>query len=180
MRKKEITLAIDGTPVTVAEGTTIMEAARSLGIHIPRLCYHRDLSLMGSCRVCIVEVKDMGFYMTSCSVQCWEGMEVQTSSPEIRQARRDIVELLIDNHPMDCQTCERDGNCELQNLAYAMGIRERLFEGRRKRHAIEDSSHSVVRDSEKCVLCGRCVRVCAEIQGVYNLSQHGRGFNTVV
>ncbi|MEN6558290.1 MAG: [FeFe] hydrogenase, group A, partial [Thermoguttaceae bacterium] len=97
-----------------------------------------------------------------------------------RQARRDIVELLLDNHPKDCQTCDRDGDCELQNLAYSMGVRARHFEGKRKRFPIELSSHSVVRDSEKCVLCGRCVRVCAEIQGVNNLSQHGRGFHTVV
>jgi iron-only hydrogenase group A len=180
MRKKKISLTIDASPVTVDEGTTIMEACEQLGIYIPRLCYHADLSLMGSCRVCVVEVKDMGLYMASCSQKVWEGMEVQTNSPEIRQARRDIVELLLDNHPKDCQTCERDGNCELQNLAYSLGVRERLFEGRRKRHPIEASSGSVIRDSEKCVLCGRCVRVCAEIQGVYNLSQHGRGFNTVV
>jgi iron-only hydrogenase group A len=180
MQKKQISLTIDGTPIAVDEGTTIMEACDQLGIHIPRLCYHPDLSLMGSCRVCIVEVKDMGFYMTSCSQKVWEGMEVQTNSPDIRQARRDIVELLLDNHPRDCQTCERDGDCELQNLAYSFGVRERLFEGRRKRAAIEDSSLSVVRDSEKCVLCGRCVRVCSEIQGVTNLSQHGRGFNTIV
>jgi NADP-reducing hydrogenase subunit HndD len=157
-----------------------MEAAEQLGIRIPRLCYHPDLSLAGSCRVCIVDVKDMGFYMAACSSQVWEGMEVQTNSPEIRKARRDIVELLIDNHNMDCQVCERDGHCELQNLAYAMGVRARHFEGRRKRFPIEMSSQSVVRDSEKCVLCGRCVRVCAEIQGVCNLSQHGRGFTTVV
>ena len=157
-----------------------MEAAEQLGIRIPRLCYHPDLSLAGSCRVCIVDVKGMGYYLAACSSQVWEGMEVQTNSPEIRQARRDIVELLLDNHNMDCQTCERDGHCELQNLAYSMGVRARHFEGRRKRFPIEMSSHSVVRDSEKCVLCGRCVRVCAEIQGVYNLSQHGRGFDTVV
>jgi iron-only hydrogenase group A len=180
MRKKRISLTIDGAAVTVDEGTTIMEACGQLGIRIPRLCYHPDLSLMGSCRVCVVEVRDMGIYMASCSQKVWEGMDVQTNSPDIRQARRDIVELILDNHPQDCQTCERDGNCELQNLAYSMGVRARHFAGRRKRFPLELSSHSVVRDSEKCVLCGRCVRVCEEIQGVTNLSQHGRGFNTIV
>lgn len=180
MNQKMIRLTIDDTAIQVPEGTTIMEAAETLGIHIPRLCYHPDLSLMGSCRVCIVDVKEMGHYMTSCSVAVWEGMEVRTNSPEIRQARRDIVELLLDNHPKDCQTCERDGNCELQNLAYAMGVRERLFEGRRKHLDIEESGRSVIRDPNKCVLCGRCVRVCAEIQGVCNLSQQYRGFSTVV
>ena len=180
MKKKQINLTIDDTPVTVPEGTTIMEAADGLGIHIPRLCYHPDLSLAGSCRVCIVDVEGMGYFMTSCSVEVWEDMVVQTNSPEIRQARRDIVELILDNHPKDCQTCDRDGNCELQNLAYSMGVRERLFEGVRKEFPVEDSSVSVVRNPNKCILCGRCVRVCAEIQGVTNLSQHGRGFTTVV
>ncbi len=179
-KNKKISLTIDETPLQVDAGTTIMHAAEQLGIRIPRLCYHPDLSLAGSCRVCIVDVKGMGYYMAACSSEVWEGMEIETNSPEIRQARRDIVELLIDNHPMDCQTCERDGRCELQNLAYSLGVRARHFEGTRKRFSIELASHSVVRDSEKCVLCGRCVRVCAEIQGVYNLSQHGRGFHTVV
>jgi len=178
--EKTITLTIDEQKVQVPAGTTIMQAAETLGIYIPRLCYHPDLSLMGSCRVCVVDVKEMGYYMAACSVKVWEGMDVRTNSPEIRQARRDIVELLLDNHPKDCQTCERDGNCELQNLAYAMGVRERLFEGKRKHIPLEDSGRSVIRDANKCVLCGRCVRVCAEIQGIHNLSQHYRGFNTVV
>ena len=107
-----------------------MEAAEQLGIHIPRLCYHPDLSLAGSCRVCVVDVKGMGYYMPSCSVKVWEGMEVQTNSPEIRQARRDIVELLLDNHNWDCQTCERDGHCELQNLAYRHGRAPAALRGR--------------------------------------------------
>lgn len=180
MATKTISLTIDEKPISVDEGTTIMNAAELLGITIPRLCYHPDLSLAGSCRVCIVEVEGMGFFMASCSVAVWEGMVVRTNSPEIRQARRDIVELLLDNHSKDCQTCDRDGNCELQNLAYSMGVRRRLFEGERKQFAVDDSSHSVVRNPEKCVLCGRCVRVCSEIQGVNNLSQHGRGFHTIV
>lgn len=177
---KQINLTIDSTPVTADEGTTIMQAADAMGIHIPRLCYHPDLSMSGSCRVCIVDVKGMGFFMASCNAQVSEGMEVETNSPEIRQARRDIVELLLDNHPKDCQTCDRDGNCELQNLAYSLGVRTRLFEGARKEFPVEDSSHSVVRTPEKCILCGRCVRVCAEIQGVNNLSRYGRGFTTQV
>jgi len=178
--KKTVSLIIDDKPVRVPEGTTIMEAAEQIGISIPRLCYHPNLSIAGACRVCIVEVEGLDYYLASCHKPVWEGMRVRTNSPEIRQARRDIVELLLDNHPQDCQICERDGNCELQNLAYALGVRERLFAGERKRPPCDYSSHSVIRNPEKCVLCGRCVRVCAEIQGVYNLSQHGRGFHTVV
>ncbi len=180
MSSETITITLDGQSVEVPAGISIMDAAERFGIRIPRLCYHPDLSLAGSCRVCIVEVEGMAHYMASCSVQCWEGMKVRTNSPDIREARRDIVELLLDNHNMDCQACERDGHCELQNLAYSMGVRERLFEGRRKQLEGDSSSVSVIRDPSRCILCGRCVRVCAEIQGVHNLHRHGRGFETVV
>lgn len=177
---KKVKIKIDDKELLVDENTTIMKAAEMIGINIPRLCYHPDLSEEGSCRVCIVQVKGYEYFMTSCSHKAEDGMEVLTNSVDIRQARRDIIELILDNHPKDCQTCERDSNCELQNLAYTLGVRERLFEGKRKQHKIENSSASVVRNAEKCILCKRCVRVCAEVQGVCNLEQHFRGFNTVV
>ncbi len=178
--KEIINITLDGQEVEVAKGQTIMQAAERFGIHIPRLCYHPELSLAGACRVCIVEVEGMPSHMASCSVEVWDGMKVLTHSQEIHQARRDIVELLLDNHNKDCQTCHRDGNCELQNLAYSLGIRERLFEGERKDFAPDNTSHSVVRDPSRCILCGRCTRVCSEIQGVSNLGRMGRGFNTLV
>ena len=177
---KNINLIIDDTAITVPEGTTIMQAADTIGVHIPRLCYLPNLSLEGACRICIVEVEGSKNYLASCATKVTEGMKVKTNSPQIRQARRDLVELILDNHPMECQTCERDGQCELQNLAYTLGVRERLFAGKRKQYEIDDSGYSVVRNSEKCILCRRCIRVCSEIQGVYNLNQMYRGFNTIV
>jgi len=180
MTDKMINLIIDDEKIQVPAGTTVLKACEKLGIDIPRLCYHPHLSLEGSCRVCVVQVKGFNYFMTACSQQVWEGMEIQTNSPQIRQARRDIIELLLDNHPKDCQTCDRDGRCELQRQAYRLGVRERLFEGARKQVCIDDASRSVIRNPEKCILCTRCVRVCKEVQGVENLSQHGRGFQTVV
>ncbi|MGC8833926.1 MAG: [Fe-Fe] hydrogenase large subunit C-terminal domain-containing protein, partial [Armatimonadota bacterium] len=175
-----VTLTIDGRSVTVPAGTTIMQAADQIGIHIPRLCYHPQLSIEGACRVCVVEVEGQRNLVASCAFPAAEGMVVRTATPEIRQIRRDIVELILDNHPMDCQTCERDGNCELQRLAYAVGVRERLYEGERKSYKPDTSSPSLIRDPEKCILCHRCVRLCREIQHVGVLGYYGRGFNTVV
>jgi NADP-reducing hydrogenase subunit HndD len=175
-----VSITIDNLNLSVESGTTIAEAASRVGVTIPTLCYHPKLSIPGACRVCIVDVKDRGHYMAACSVHVWDGMVVETNSPEIRQARRDIVELLLDNHTQDCQTCERSGNCELQNLANSLGIRERLFEGARKDLPEDHSGVSVARNPNKCILCGRCIRVCSETQAINNLSQHGRGFTTVV
>lgn len=174
-----ITVTIDGQAISISQGITVLEAAERIGIKIPTLCYHPDLSIEGACRVCIVEVEGMRNFLPACSTKVWDGMNVKTASPEIRKARRDLVELILDNHPRECQTCERDGSCELQSLAYSLGVRERLFEGKRKTHKIESSSPAVIRDAEKCILCRRCVRVCSEVQGVHNLSQLWRGFNTV-
>lgn len=175
-----INLTIDGEPVTVSRGTTIMQAAEHVGVRIPRLCYHPSLSIEGACRVCVAEVEGMKNLVTSCAYPAEEGMVVRTITPEIREIRRDIVELLIDNHPTDCQTCERDGNCELQDLAYATGVRDRYFDGERKRYEVDTSSPSVIRVPEKCVLCHRCVRICGEVQGVHCLGYGHRGYRTVV
>jgi NADP-reducing hydrogenase subunit HndD len=180
MNPEKIKLTIDGISTEVAEGVTIMQAADQLGIEIPRLCFHPQLSIQGACRICIVEVDGQRNPVASCAFPVANGMNVRTSSPLLRRLRRDIVELLLDNHPQDCQTCERDGHCELQNLAYSLGVRERLFAGERKRFPRDESSPAVIRDPEKCILCGRCVRVCQEVQGVTNLSQQTRGFHNVV
>ena len=175
-----VTIYINNKPYEVKKGQTIMQAADSVGFHIPRLCYHPKLSIEGACRVCIVEVEGMRNYVASCAYPVSADMKIHTNTKEIRQARRDIVELILDNHPQDCHTCDRDGNCELQRLAYAMGIKKRHFEGERKHYEKDLSSTSVVRDPDKCILCGRCVRVCSEVQKVNALRQAHRGFKTVV
>ncbi|TAM38846.1 2Fe-2S iron-sulfur cluster binding domain-containing protein [bacterium] len=175
-----ITIHINDKAYQVENDQTIMQAADKLGFHIPRLCYHPKLSIEGACRVCIVEVVGMRNYVASCAYPVSEGMKIYTNSEEIRRARRDIVELILDNHPEDCHTCERDGNCELQRLAFAMGIRKRHFEGEKKHYEKDLSSTSVIRDPNKCILCGRCVRICSEIQKVNALGYAHRGFKTVV
>lgn len=177
---KYINAVIDGIEVTVPAGMTIMQAGDKIGVHIPRLCYHPFLSTAGACRICIVEVDGRPNFLPACASEVLEGMVIKTNSPAIRKARRDIVELMLDDHPKECQTCERDGNCELQNLAYSLGVRERLFEGERKHFPKDTSDFSVERDPEKCILCQRCVRVCDEIQGVSNLSPLFRGVNSVI
>lgn len=175
-----INLTIDNQQIAVPADYTIMQAAERIGIRIPRLCFHPQLSIDGACRICVVEVDGMRKLVTSCSFPVAEGMVVRTTTPEIRQIRRDICELLLDNHPEDCQCCERDGNCELQRLAYNLGVRERLFSGEKKHFDDDYSSEAVIRNPDKCVLCHRCVRICAEVQGVTALGVAHRGFRSNV
>ena len=176
----KITIYINNKEYKVEPDQTIMQAADTLGFHIPRLCYHPKLSIEGACRVCIVEVEGSRNYVASCAFPVSDGMKIHTNSKGVRKARRDIIELILDNHPLDCHTCERDGNCELQRLAASVGIRARHFEGEKKHYEKDLSSVSVIRDPDKCILCGRCVRMCSEIQEVHNLTQAHRGFSTVV
>ena len=179
-KTKKISLFIDNIPVTVPEGTTIMAAADTLGIRIPRLCYHPSLSIEGACRICVVEIEGRNNLVAACAYPVEEGIRVKSISPKLRRIRRDIVELILDNHPMDCQTCERDGNCELQRAAYSLGVRYRHFIGERKKYNKDLSSASVIRDPNKCILCERCVRVCEEVQGVTAIGNAHRGFKSVV
>lgn len=177
-----ITLTIDSRSVQVPEGTTILEAARKVGVAIPTLCTMPEINhAPGACRVCIVEVDRSRALVASCVYPVANGMKVRTNSARVIKERRDIVEFLLSDHPRDCNICLKNGNCELQALAQRIGVRDiRIpwtdFTG----NQVDDSSPALVRDSSKCINCLRCVAVCAEIQGVSLLTPEGRGFNSKV
>ncbi|MGI6357364.1 MAG: NADH-dependent [FeFe] hydrogenase, group A6 [Bacillota bacterium] len=177
---KLVSLTIDGVRVEVEPGTTILEAAQKIGIHIPTLCYHPELRLEGACRICVVEVEGMRNLAASCVYPVSEGMVVKTNSDLVRRARKNVVELLIANHPQDCLTCGRHGECELQDLSRQLGIRQVRFHGEKRDFPLDDSSYSVVRDPNKCVLCGRCVRICQETQAVSAIGMAERGSRSIV
>ena len=177
---KFINLKINDIPVSVKPGTKIINAAESIGVHIPRLCYHPNLPINGSCRICIVEQKGSEFFIPSCSTDAVEGMILYTNSKSVREARRDIMELILDNHDNDCQKCWKNTNCQLQKTALLCDIKERIFTIEKKEEKIDDSGISITFDKNKCILCGRCISTCNEIQGVYNLDQQKRGFKTIV
>ncbi|NLK09073.1 MAG: 2Fe-2S iron-sulfur cluster binding domain-containing protein [Firmicutes bacterium] len=173
-----VTLTIDGQKVTVPANSTVLEAAEAAGIHIPTLCYLKDVSQTGSCRVCVVEIG--GRLQAACVFPVHEGMVVETTTPLVRESRRVTVELLLSNHPQDCLTCLRNQNCELQRLTHELNIRDVRFQGVRTHVPKDDSSASIVRDPDKCILCRRCINVCSDIQGVDVLAARERGFETVV
>ena len=184
-----IKLTIDKKPVEVPEGTTILKAARQAGIHIPTLCYF-ELEGMnfenkpGGCRVCVVEVRDSNGRLRrnlppACATECLEGMEVMTHSQRVINARRTVVELILSDHPTDCLTCAKSGQCELQTLAQNLGIREIPYKGEQSTYRV-DMSPSIIRDVDKCIMCRRCENVCNNIQSVGALSAVNRGFQAVV
>lgn len=175
-----VNVTIDGIGTQVPKGITVLEAAKKLNIHIPTLCFLKGINEVGCCRMCVVEVKGARTLQASCILQVQEGMEVWTASKKVREARTTILELILARHDRECLTCSRNLNCELQKLAEEMGISEIKYQNNIKKHTIDQASPAVIRDQNKCILCGRCVNVCKSVQGIGVIDFVGRGVKTVV
>ncbi|MFH0760545.1 MAG: NADH-dependent [FeFe] hydrogenase, group A6 [Bacteroidota bacterium] len=177
MNKYLVNLTINDIPVSVPEGTTILEAARKLDFRIPTLCYHQDLCVAGNCRVCVVEQVGGRTLVSACAMPVSEGMQIYTNSALVRTARKTIIELLLSEHNADCTKCYKNGNCELQNLAHEYRVGEHVFIDlfSKKKRGIDDLSPSIIKDDSKCIRCQRCVRTCAELQGVSALGVAYKG-----
>ena len=174
-----VNITINGKPASVAEETTILEAAEALHIRIPSLCHLNTLEPCGVCRVCVVEVEGARNLQASCITKVREGMQVRTNTPRVRAARRNIYELMLSNHPKDCLNCSRSSHCELQELGDLLGVSESRFEGEQTAARV-DASPSVTRDPSKCILCRRCVTVCGQVQKVGAIALQNRGFDTQI
>lgn len=174
---KKINLTIDGINVSVDEGMTILEAARTLNIHIPTLCYHEDLCVAGNCRVCVVEQEKVKNLPASCAMPVAEGMVIHTNSMKVRMARKHIVELLLSEHNADCTKCYKNGNCELQGLASQMLTGDHMFLDLvpDKKYTIDMFNSAIVKDDSRCIRCQRCVRTCEELQSVSALGVAYKG-----
>ncbi len=178
---KQVAVTIDGHEIEVQLGTTILEAARKLDIHIPTLCHHDDLCLAGVCRVCVVEVEGQRTLQAACSYPITQPISVLTHTSKVRRARRHIIDLLMSAHYGECYTCSRNQYCELQSLAAEYGVDFFRFGRMEKpRYEIDDSSHAVIRDMNKCILCRRCIRTCIDLQEVGVLEVINRGNRTKV
>ena len=175
-----ITLTIDEQEVEVNEDATILDAAKEVGVDIPTLCYHPNLTDFGSCRVCVVENEESGDLLASCVAPASDGMEISTNSKKARTARKTNLELLLANHPNECLTCDQNGMCELQDVAYELGVDDVRFTGETTDYEVDDVGPALKREPSKCILCGRCVRVCEEVQGVSALEFTERGFDSIV
>ena len=175
-----IQIEVNNELIQANKGETILEALQRQNIKVPTLCHMKGLFPTGACRMCVVEVEGRRNLATACSEPVAEGMHIKTHSPRVVESRKTIIELLLSNHPDDCLYCERNGSCELQKLAEDYNVRERRIFGIKNKHHLDLSSSSLVRDPEKCILCGRCVRVCEEIEGVAAIDFTGRGSKTVI
>ena len=173
-------LTINGIPVEVEEGTTILEAARKVNIDIPTLCFLKDINEVGDCRMCVVDVEGNRGFATACIQKVAEGMIVKTSTPAVIEARKIVLDLILSNHDRECLTCTRNGTCELQKLAQEFYVDEIKYQGSRNRHKIDDISPSIVRDFNKCILCRRCVATCKNVQGIGAIDCVNRGFESCI
>ena len=178
MEQKMIHLTINDIPVTVPEGTTILEAARSTGIRIPTLCFLKEINEIGACRICVVEVKGARSLVASCVYPVSEGMVVYTNTQRVRRSRRQTLELILSNHRMDCLTCPRNGDCELRRLAADFHLDAVRYANDNMLPQIENTALHLVRDNSKCILCRRCVSTCRKLQEVGVIGPNNRGFNT--
>lgn len=176
----KIKLTINNRVVEAESGQTVLEAAKDNGIHIPTLCYLKGLTGTGACRVCQVEVEGAKTLCAACVYPIREGMVVKTHSIRALEARKNVVELIVSNHSKDCLSCIRNTNCELQRLCQELGVREDAYPGNKTPGTFDEVSPGIVRDTSKCVLCGRCVETCKQVQGLGVLGFMGRGFKTKV
>lgn len=177
---KEVNIKINGVDYKAPAGSTILEACRVAGIEIPTLCFLKDINEIAACRVCVVEVKGARSLVASCVYPIREGIEIITNSKRVIESRKKTIELILSNHRMDCLSCVRSGNCELLNLARTLGVDDTKFQGAKTEAKLDTSAVHLVRDNSKCVLCRRCVAVCAKLQGVGVIGTNNRGFKTEI
>lgn len=175
---KYVSLTIDGKKVTVPEDYNIIQAAKEIGIDIPALCYDPNLEVVGACRLCIVEIEGSRKLETSCSTKVREGMVVRTETERVVKVRKDILQLLLDSHPNDCLTCQKAGECLLQEYAYRYDVKFREHNGAKRPKLVDTSSPYILKDDSKCILCGKCVRSCNQIEERQVLAFGDRGYNT--
>lgn len=176
----KVNIKINNIPIQVEEGVSILEAARTVGIKIPTLCYLKGITKSGACRVCLVEVKNAKALAASCVYPVYEGLEVYTHSKKAIEGRRNSVELIMSNHNKNCLSCVRNQNCELQTLCQELGVRDNKYDGEYTPSTYDEVAPGIVRDTSKCVLCGRCIDTCKKVQGLGILGFENRGFKTIV
>ncbi|MGA7909483.1 MAG: NADH-quinone oxidoreductase subunit NuoG [Candidatus Sulfotelmatobacter sp.] len=176
----DVTLTVDGKKVTAPAGTLLIEACKGVGIEVPSFCYYPNLSLQGACRMCLVKIEKMPKLQTACTTVVSEGMIVTTNSPEVHQARKSMVEMVLGNHPLDCPVCDAGGECELQDMTFSYGAAESKFMEAKNHKDEQQWSPVVYFDRPRCILCYRCVRVCGEAMDVWALGVQNRGVSSII